>query len=71
MGARNFLFCAYGMRESPCTGTGIHWPKRNRKWEWDEDLSKTATRTMGFGQWELLNIWLENWNRPPRLQNPV
>ena len=32
MEAGNFLFCAYGMRESPCTGTGIHWPKRNKKW---------------------------------------
>ena len=31
------------------------------------DLTKTATRIMGFEQWELLNILLENWNRPPPL----
>lgn len=24
----------------------IHWPKNNRKW--DEDLSNTGTRTIGF-----------------------
>ena len=28
--------------------TGIHWPKSNRKLEWDQDLSKTAIKTMGF-----------------------
>jgi hypothetical protein len=32
----------------------MHWglrfisKKNNRKWEWDQDLSRAATETMGF-----------------------
>ena len=35
-----------------CTGTGIHQQQNNRKWEWDYDLSRTATEMMGFVLWD-------------------
>ena len=53
MGTENSLFCA-GKREIPCAGTGIYWPKNNRKWEWD---CTANTRNMGFGQWDIVKIW--------------
>ncbi len=33
-------------------GLGFINKKNNRKWEWDEDLSKTGIAMMGFVQWD-------------------
>ena len=38
-----------GKNGIPCIRTGIHWLRFVKKWEWGQDVSNIATRTVVFG----------------------